>query len=70
MDLKEMEKKALTLNPADKAKLITKLLTSLDKPDAEIETRWRKEAERRVDAVKAGTLTTKPLHEILRKYTK
>lgn len=38
---------ALTLKPAQKAELIGKLLSSLDKPDSEINKLWAKEAESR-----------------------
>ena len=44
MPTKEIEKKSLTLNALDKIHLIEKLLSSLDKPDPEIEKAWIKEA--------------------------
>ena len=37
-------KEALTLKPSQKADLIDKLLSSLDKPDTEIDKLWAKEA--------------------------
>jgi Putative addiction module component len=43
-------KEALTLKPSEKAQLIDKLISSLDKPDKEIDELWAKEAEDRIDA--------------------
>ncbi|MDQ7838965.1 MAG: addiction module protein [Thermodesulfobacteriota bacterium] len=40
----EILKEALALKPAQKAKLIDKLLSSLDAPDKEIDELWAKEA--------------------------
>jgi len=47
-------KEALNLKPAEKAELIDKLIYSLDKPDAEIDELWVKEAENRIDAYERG----------------
>ena len=47
---KKILKDALTLKPAQKAELIDKLLSSLDRPDREIDELWAKEAESRIDA--------------------
>ena len=49
---KEILKGALTLKPAEKAKLVNKLLSSLDKPDRDIDQLWAKEAESRIVLVK------------------
>ena len=40
-------KEALTLRPSEKAQLIDKLLSSLDKPDKDIDELWAREAEDR-----------------------
>jgi len=42
-------KDALTLKPAEKAELVNKLLSSLDKPDRDIDQLWAKETESRID---------------------
>lgn len=49
-------KDALTLKPTEKAELIDKLLSSLDKPDVELEAVWAKEAESRIDAYERGSI--------------
>jgi len=41
----EILKEVLNLAPTEKAKLIDKLLSSLDKPDKELDKLWVKEAE-------------------------
>ena len=43
-------KEASTLNPFEKAQLIDKLISSLDKPDKEIDGLWVKEVEDRKEA--------------------
>jgi len=58
------------LSPAEKAKLVTSLLTSLDEPDAEIDALWQKESEERVNAYKRGEIKAKSLQEVLVKYRK
>lgn len=61
-------KEALTLKPSAKAQLIDKLISSLDKPDKEIDKLWEKEAENRIDAYNQGKIKTVSLEEVLRKY--
>jgi putative addiction module component (TIGR02574 family) len=64
----EILKEALALEPAQKAELIDKLLSSLDKPDREIDELWAKEAESRIDAYERGQLKTVTLERVLEKY--
>ena len=59
---------ALTLRPAEKAELIDKLLSSLDKPDQEIDDLWAKEAESRIDAYEQGKIKAVILEKVLEKY--
>ena len=66
MPIKEIEKKSLTLNALDKIHLVEKLLSSLDKPDPEIEQAWIKEAEERFAAYEKGELKTIPLEKVLK----
>ena len=56
-------KEALTLKPAQKAELIDKLLSSLDKPDKIIDEMWAKEAESRIDAYEKGKIRDVTLKE-------
>ncbi len=46
----EIMKDALNLDPAEKAELIDKLLSSLDNPDKELDELWAREAENRIEA--------------------
>ncbi len=59
---------ALNLSPAEKAELIDKLLSSLDKPDRELEELWVQEAESRIDAYEQGKIKALTLKEVLEKY--
>lgn len=49
-------RQALQLPPNDRAALVEVLITSLDKPDVELDALWLKEAERRMAAYRAGEL--------------
>ena len=61
-------KEALTLKPAEKAELIDKLLSSLDKPDAQIDDLSAKEAENRIDAYERGEIKAVTLKRVLERY--
>ena len=61
-------KKALTLRPSEKAQLIDKLISTLDKPDSEIDELWAKDAEDRIDAYDQGKLKAVSLEKVLQKY--
>ncbi|RPI75029.1 MAG: addiction module protein [Desulfobacteraceae bacterium] len=61
-------KEALSLKPTLKAELIDKLLSSLDKPDQEIDKLWIKEAEERIDAYDQGKIKAISLEKMLQKY--
>ncbi len=61
-------KESLTLKPSQKADLIDKLLSSLDKPDTEIDKLWAKEAEDRIDAYDQGKIKAITLEKVLEKY--
>jgi len=67
-DAKEVLKEALTLKPAQKAELIDKLLSSLDKPDEDIDELWAEEAESRIDAYEQGKIKAVTVKKVLRKY--
>jgi putative addiction module component (TIGR02574 family) len=61
-------KEALALKPAEKAELIDKLISSLDKPDSELEDLWAKEAESRIDAYEQGAIKAVTLERVLERY--
>lgn len=61
-------KKALTLNASEKAQLIDKLISTLDKSDKEIDKLWAKEAEDRIDAYDKGKIKKISLEKVLSKY--
>ena len=61
-------KEALTLKPSEKAKLIDKLISSLDKSDKEIDELWAREAEDRIDAYDQGKIKAISLEKVLQKY--
>ena len=61
-------KEALTLSPSEKAQLIDKLISTLDKPDREIDELWAKEAEDRIDAYNQGKIKSISLEKVLQKY--
>lgn len=62
-------KDALMLSPFEKAQLIDKLISSLDKPDKEVDLLWAKEVEGRIDAYDQGKIKAVPLEKVLRKYS-
>jgi putative addiction module component (TIGR02574 family) len=61
-------KEASTLSPFEKAKLIDKLISSLDKPDKEIDGLWAEEVEDRIDAYDKGKLKSVTFEKVLQKY--
>jgi len=61
-------KEALTLKPSEKAQLIDKLISTLDKSDKEIDELWAKEAENRIDAYDQGKIKAISLGRVLQKY--
>jgi len=61
-------KEAIQLDPNEKAKLVDQLITSLDKPDKNIDKLWAEEAESRLEAYKQGNLKAVSLEEVLSKY--
>ena len=64
----EVLKEALSLKPAEKVELIDKLLSSLDKPDAEIDALWAEEAENRIAAYERGETRAITLKRVLERY--
>jgi putative addiction module component (TIGR02574 family) len=61
-------KEASSLSPSEKAQLIDKLISTLDKSDKEIDELWAKEAEDRIDAYDQGKIKAISLEKVLQKY--
>lgn len=61
-------KEASTLSPFEKARLIDKLISSLDKPDKEIGGLWAEEVEDRIDAYDQGKLKSIAFEKLIQKY--
>jgi putative addiction module component (TIGR02574 family) len=61
-------KEAILLNPTEKAMLVDHLISSLDKPDTELDKLWANEAESRLDAYNQGKIKAVSLDEVLSKY--
>ncbi|RJP79413.1 MAG: hypothetical protein C4522_09880 [Desulfobacteraceae bacterium] len=61
-------KEALSLTPSEKAQLIDKLISTLDKSDKEIDELWAQEAEVRIDAYDQGKIRAISLESVLQKY--
>lgn len=56
---------ALNLPPAQRAALVEELLSSLDRPDPEIDKLWAKEAESRIDMAERGEMRSIPASQVL-----
>ena len=55
---------ALQLSSNDRAMIVDGILHTLDKPDATLDSAWVVEAEERMSAFKAGTLTAVDSDEV------
>jgi putative addiction module component (TIGR02574 family) len=59
---------ALRLEPDARAELAAELLASLDGPaDADAETAWTEEIDRRIEAIEAGTVRLEPWDQVKRR---
>jgi putative addiction module component (TIGR02574 family) len=61
-------KEASTLSPSEKARLIDRLISTLDKSDKELDELWAREAEDRIDAYDKGKIKAISLEKVLQKY--
>lgn len=67
MKLEDLEAAALQLEPRSRARLAERLLESLDDLSPDENTRiWVEEAQRRADAMDAGTLSSRPAADVSR----
>lgn len=63
-------KEALDLSAAERAQVAESLLSSLDKPDPEVDQLWAIEAEARIGAAERGEMETVSEDEVFAKYEK
>ena len=61
-------REALELSPTERAALVDRLITSLDKPDDAIDQVWRKEIAARLCAYRSGAAATILAEDILAEY--
>jgi len=63
----QLLERSLSLPPQDRSRLAARLIESLDEADDEIgiSDAWRKELDRRVEAVRDGTMRTIPHDEVM-----
>jgi len=63
----ELEAAALKLEPRERARLAERLLESLDSLTPEENARiWAEEAQRRLEAIEGGHLTSRPAADVFR----
>ena len=61
----ELEAQVLSLDPADRARLLERLIASFEPTDADVQDSWIAEAQRREAEVLAGKVSLVPGHEAL-----
>ncbi len=59
---------AKQLSALEKIEVVDALLASVDKPDAEIDKQWAREAEDRLAAYRRGEIKVLDLNQVLAKY--
>ena len=64
MRTEEIIKEALSFSPGEKAKMIEALLSSMDRPDSEIDALWSIEADARLDSYKNGKTVPIPFDKV------
>ena len=67
-DMRDLESKALSLLPKERARLAERLISSLDaESDPDAEMLWLQEAERRLDELESGKVAGIPTEEVFRR---
>jgi putative addiction module component (TIGR02574 family) len=66
MSSKDVLEQALKLKPEERFMVVEGIIKSLDEPDSSLDTIWADEAERRLDAYRAGNLEGIPMEEIFK----
>lgn len=61
-------KQALALPIVERATLVENLLASLDRPDAEVDALWAKEAEHRLAAFETGEMKAIPAEDVFAEF--
>ncbi len=61
---------ALKLSSSERAKVVEKLISSLDAPDSAIDSIWAKEADTRIEAFEKGEIESIPAEKVFEKYRK
>jgi putative addiction module component (TIGR02574 family) len=61
-------KEALEMPPIERAALVDRLLTSLDRPDDSIDRVWREEIAARLRAYRSGAAPTVSAQDVLAEY--
>jgi putative addiction module component (TIGR02574 family) len=64
----DLLKEALELSPIERAALVDRLITSLDRPDDAVDQVWRKEIAARLRAYRSGTAATVSAEDIIAEY--
>ena len=57
-------REALGLDPVDRAAVIEELLSSLDRPDPDLDAKWARESEDRLSGYRAGEIEAIPASEV------
>lgn len=65
-----LAEEAARLPAMDRIRLVEHLLTTLDKPDAEIDRAWAEESEQRLDAYLRGETAARNAEDVLAKHLK
>ncbi len=65
-----LAEEAARLPATDRIRLVEHLLTTLDKPDAEIDRAWAEESEQRLDAYLRGETAARNAEDVLAKHLK
>lgn len=68
--LASLAEEAERLPPADRIELVERLLSSLDKPDPEIDRAWAEESKRRLDAYLSGAMPARDAEDVFAKHLK
>lgn len=67
-EAKQVEQMAMRLSAVEKARLVDRLIASLDRPDGKTDELWKKEVEDRIEAYRAGRMKSVSLGEVLARY--
>jgi len=66
MSSKDVLEQALKLKPDERFMVVEGLMKSLDEPDSSLDVIWADEAEKRLNAYRAGNLEGIPMEEIFK----